>query len=152
MVASIAPSAPAYFEMTSLDQMARALVALGFAGCGETAFAAEMVGQVHGELINHDRGRWPIIASACPVVVNLIEQYYPDLIPHLAPVVSPMIAHGRYLHQQYGPNAFVVFIGPCIAKKGEAADQTVSGAVDAVLTFSELEQWLTEEGHCLSGL
>ena len=74
----------------------------------------------------------------------LIERYYPDLIPHLAPIVSPMIAHGRYLKQAYGPEAFVVFIGPCIAKKGEIAEPAVAGAVDAALTFGELEAWLDE--------
>lgn len=146
LIASIAPSAPAYFEMTGFNQMEQTLRELGFRAAGETAFGAEMVGRAHGELINRERERWPLIASACPVVVNLIEQYYPDLISHLAPVVSPMIAHGRYLRQRYGPDAFIVFIGPCIAKKGEAADESVAGAVDAVLTYTELEQWMAAAG------
>ena len=63
---------------------------------------------------NHPQ-KWPLIASSCPVVVNLVEQVYPDLIDHLVPVVSPMIAHGRHLKQIHGPEAFVVFVGPCIA-------------------------------------
>jgi PAS domain S-box-containing protein len=146
LIATVAPSAPAYFEMSSFDQMAQTLGALGFSAAAETASGAEMVGQMHGQLINREPERWPIIASACPVVVNLIEQYYPDLIPHLAPVVSPMIAHGRYLRQQYGADAFIVFIGPCVAKKGEAADESVAGAVDAVLTYVELEEWLDAAG------
>ena len=151
MVASVAPSAPAYFAMTSFGQMEQALAGLGFAAAGETALGAEMVGQAHGELVGRNPAGRPIIASSCPVVVNLIEQYYPDLIPHLAPLVSPMIAHGRYLRQLYGPQAFIVFIGPCIAKKGEAADPAVAGAIDAVLTYTELEQWLAEAGSVPCG-
>ena len=57
-----------------------------------------------------------------------------------------MIAHGRYLRQCYGPEAFIVFVGPCIAKKGEAADPAVAGAIDAVLTYTEVEEWLAEAG------
>jgi PAS domain S-box-containing protein len=56
-----------------------------------------------------------------------------------------MIAHGRYLKQAYGPDAFIVFVGPCIAKKGEATDD-VAGAIDAALTYDELERWLAENG------
>ena len=37
----------------------------------------------------------------------------------MAPVVSPMIAHGRLIRQIYGEDVKVVFLGPCIAKKAE---------------------------------
>ncbi|GFP37303.1 hypothetical protein HKBW3S44_00983 [Candidatus Hakubella thermalkaliphila] len=146
VLASVAPSAPAYFEMASFAQMEQLLTRLGFAAAGETAFGAEMVGQVHGELVEQEPGRWPIITSSCPVVVSLLEKYYPDLLPHLSSIVSPMIAHGRYLRQQYGDDVFIVFIGPCIAKKGEIVDESVAGVVDAVLAFTELEQWMQDAG------
>ncbi len=152
VVASVAPSVAAYFPvqgdpaagLTSFEPLAHALAALGFAGSGETALGAAMVGPAHKEWTVGHPERWPVIASSCPVVVNLVEQVYPDLVDHIAPVVSPMIAHGRYLKQVYGQDAFVVFIGPCIAKKGEATDTVAAGAVDAALTFDELERWLAE--------
>lgn len=152
VVASVAPSVAAYFPvggdpaagLTSFEPLALALAGLGFAASGETALGAAMVGPAHKEWTLAHPERWPVIASSCPVVVNLVEQVYPDLIGHIAPVVSPMIAHGRYLKQVYGADAFVVFIGPCIAKKGEATDTVVAGAVDAALTFDELERWLGE--------
>lgn len=146
VVASIAPSAPAFFDLPSFAPMEAALAGLGFAAAHETAVAAEMTGQAHGELVATARDRWPLVASACPVVINLVEQYYPDLIPHLAPIVSPMVAHGRYLHQVYGPEAFVVFIGPCIAKKDERLAAPLAGAIDAALTFDELANWLAATG------
>ncbi len=146
VVASVAPSAPAYFGIQSFAQMERALRALGFAAAHETAFGAEMVGLAHRELVEAEPSRWPIITSSCPVVVNLIEIYYPDLIPHLAPIVSPMLAHGRWLRQRYGDSAFLVFIGPCFAKKGEIHDEAVRGVMDAALTFGELSEWLESGG------
>lgn len=142
VVASVAPSAPAYFEVQSFGQMERALGALGFAAAYETAFGAEMVGQAHREMVDAERSRWPVITSSCPVVVNLIEIYYPDIVPHLAPIVSPMIAHGRWLRERYGADAYVVFIGPCFAKKGEMREDAVCGAIDAALTYEELSDWL----------
>jgi iron only hydrogenase large subunit-like protein len=114
VVASVAPSAPAFFAMRVFAQMEAALNALGFAAAGETAAGAEMVGIAHRELVEQDPSAWPLITSSCPVVVNLIERYYPDLVPHIAPVVSPMVAHGRWLKQTYGDDTFVVFIGPCM--------------------------------------
>ena len=56
-----------------------------------------------------------------------------------------MIAHGRLLKQSYGPGTRVVVVGPCIAKKDEAADIRHNNEIDAVLTFEELNAWLKEE-------
>lgn len=158
VVASVAPSVAAYFPvdgdpavgLTSFAPVANALAHLGFAASAETAVGAAMVGPAHKEWTVAHPERWPVIASSCPVVVNLVEQVYPDLVDHLAPVVSPMIAHGRYLKQLYGADAFVVFIGPCFAKKGEATDTVVAGAVDAALTYEEFERWLADSGISLS--
>ena len=145
VVASVAPSAPAFFALTSFTPLEEALKGLGFTAASETALGAQVVGQATGDLLHNERLPRPIIASACPVVVNLIELYYSDLLPHLAPIVSPMIAHGRWLRERFGPSACLVFVGPCLAKKEEARTQAVAGAIDAVLTFSELEEWLANE-------
>ncbi|NLE76822.1 MAG: PAS domain-containing protein, partial [Chloroflexi bacterium] len=146
VVASVAPSFPAYFGLQTFDQMEAALRSLGFAAAGETAFGAEMVGLAHREMVDAERERWPIITSSCPVVVNVLEKYHPDLLHHLAPIVSPMIAHGRWLREQHSPEAYLVFIGPCIAKKAEIAEPAVAGVIDAALTFPELQEMLDEAG------
>ncbi len=144
--ASVAPSAPAFFGFKVFRQIESALEALGFSGAGETAYGAEMVGLAHKDVVQAEPARRPLITSSCPVVVNLVEKYYPDLIPHLAPVVSPMIAHGRWLREKHGPEALLVFIGPCIAKKAEIQDQAVGNVIDAALSFTELQEWMDSEG------
>ncbi len=126
--------------------MEAALKQLGFYAAEETAIGAEIVGLAHRDYIEQMPDRWPVIASSCPVIVNLIEKYYPDLIPHLAPIVSPMIAHGRLLARKYGPDAYIVFIGPCIAKKLEILDESEAGAVSAAMTFRGLADWFEETG------
>ena len=55
-----------------------------------------------------------------------------------------MIAMGRMIRGKYAPEAKVVYIGPCIAKKWEVQDEEVQGAVDVVLTFAELDTMLEE--------
>ncbi|MDD4239451.1 MAG: [Fe-Fe] hydrogenase large subunit C-terminal domain-containing protein [Desulfotomaculaceae bacterium] len=139
VVASVAPSFPAAIPLDEPSLFPALLKHLGFSYVGQTAVGAEMIALEH-RLAN---ALGPVISSACPVVVNLVEQYYPHLIPYLSPLVSPMIAHGRLLKTQF-PGCTVVFIGPCIAKIGEAMSEEVKGAVDYVLGFNEVWGWIKQ--------
>ncbi len=141
----MAPSFPAYFNLVSFVPMEKSLQALGFKGAEETAFGAQMVGAAHKDFVEQNPEKWPVITSSCPAIVNYIEKYFSDLIPHLAPIVSPMIAHGRWLRNRYGPETYIVFIGPCIAKKDEMKDGPVSQVINAALTFAELREWFEEQ-------
>ncbi|MBN2626867.1 MAG: PAS domain-containing protein, partial [Spirochaetales bacterium] len=67
----------------------------------------------------------------------------PELKDNLTEAASPMIVHGRYLKALYGNRIGVIFIGPCIAKKGEALIE--GDTIDCALTFEELEKWMEEE-------
>ena len=49
-----------------------------------------------------------------------------------------MVATARTIKQKH-PNARVVFVGPCAAKKLEAMRRTVRSDVDFVITFEELQ-------------
>jgi PAS domain S-box-containing protein len=145
LIASVAPSAPAYFGYHHFSEMDTALKQLGFYASEETAVGAEIVARAHRDYIEQMQDQRPMIASSCPVIVNLIEKYHPDLIPHLAPIVSPMIAHGRLLANKY-PDDYIVFIGPCIAKKLEILDASEARSVSAAMTFRGLANWFEEEG------
>ena len=144
VVASVAPSIPAFFPLRSFAQVEEVLKSLGFHAAEETAVGAHIVAQAHREYMEQSTDHWPVITSSCPVIMNLVEKYYPDLIGHLAPIVSPLIAHGRILARKYGPEAFIVFIGPCIAKKMEIHDEAVTGVVQAAMTFQGLQEWMRE--------
>ena len=84
------------------------------------------------------------MCSACPAVVSYVEKYMSGHTGLLTNVNSPMIAHAKIIKAQHS-DAKVVFIGPCIAKKGEAIQKKYEGIVDAVLTFDELNKWLESE-------
>lgn len=133
VVASLAPSFVSSFDTQDLDVMKEALFALGFAEVEETAVGAKAVTEEYAKLLGTGEFK-NFITSACPAVNRMISIYYPDALKYLAPVPSPMVAHARMLKKR-DPDAAIVFIGPCIAKKREAAE---SGIIDGVLTFEEL--------------
>ncbi len=142
VAAVIAPSFPAEFtewEHTTLVGMMRAL---GFDWVAEVAFGADLVARDYKELLASTEA--PMIATTCPAVVLYVEKYVPDMLHALSPVVSPMVAMSRVMRSLHGPDIRVVFVGPCTAKKGEGVDESVSGDIDAVLTFRELHQMIDE--------
>lgn len=137
---SIAPSFVTAFENLSFGQLRTLLKRFGACAVEETAVGAAAVSEIYASLLA--TADYPVISCCCPVVTRLVEKYYPNLARNLAPVVSPMIAHGRILKEKLGAEVFVVFIGPCIAKIAEGRDADLVGSIDAVLTFEHLQQWL----------
>ena len=103
--ASIAPSFVAAFGSESVGSFIAALKKLGFAYVEETAEGAEWVALAHQKLVKAGKG--PVLTSCCPAIVNLIKVYYPQLLPYLAPVVSPMVAR-RIMKKRYGAETKIV--------------------------------------------
>jgi signal transduction histidine kinase/Fe-S-cluster-containing hydrogenase component 2 len=145
VAAIVAPSFPAEFPGMPYRQLVGMIRKLGFASVHEVAFGADLVAEAYRELMERSEGeRW--IATTCPAIVGYVERYHPKLVDRLAPIVSPMIAEARALRQIYGKELRVVLIGPCIAKKRESLSRLVEGDVQAVITFLELREWLSDEG------
>ena len=141
VIVSLAPSYVSEFAGVE-DNFVRALYRLGFSAVSETAIGAALVSQAL-DMYYNEHGSAPFISTACPSVVELVRKYFPDSIDSLAPVPSPLQTHSAYLRRLYGNDIFIVFIGPCVAKKVEA-DQH-AGFPDVALTFREVRQWLEEE-------
>ena len=118
VVASVAPSFIADFDVGSIEDLREGLIQLGFADAQETAIGAEIVSREYEKIMASGETD-VLISSSCPPINLLIQKYYPD----------------GMLREQ-NPGAFVVFIGPCYAKEAEALD---TGCCDAVLLFNESE-------------
>ncbi len=142
---SVAPAFAAVFSEWERLRLPSALRKLGFSFVAETAVGAFEVARRSAELAAELRAESRIM-TACPAVVRYVEMYRPELVDRLLPVVSPMIAHGRHLKKKLGERTQVIFVGPCVAKKAEAARPELADAVDCVLTFSELREWFTLAG------
>lgn len=142
---SLAPSFIANYEGVGINAMRTALKKLGFSDVEETALGATVVKNEYDRLLREEK-RDIVISSCCHSVNLLIQKYFPKELPYLADVLSPMQAHCADLKRRH-PGAKTVFIGPCVAKKDEAAHY--DGIVDAVLTYEELTEWLNHEGIVL---
>ena len=140
VAASVAPSFAAVFSGWQSTRLPSALKLLGFSYVSETAEGAKLVTEESLKLTDRCN-----ICTTCPALVNYLKTYRPECLDLMIPIVSPMIAHGRLLKKRLGPDYAVVFIGPCAAKKEEAMWPENKDVIDAVLTFSELQDWLTEE-------
>ena len=142
IAACIAPSFPAEFMEYDYQTLIGLIKALGFTHVFEVAFGADLVARKMRELLNETDEAY--ISSACPAAFGFIKRYHPELVDRIAPVVSPMIAMARAIHRLHGDDMKIVFIGPCIAKKGEAYSDEIDIEVDEVLTFRELRRMITD--------
>lgn len=144
VIASVAPSFVGAFDIDNPLSVVTALKNLGFEHVEETGIGAELVSTAFNDKLQVST--LPnLITSSCPSANYLIEQYYPELTPYIFPVISPMVAHGKLLRKRYGHDSYIVFLGPCMAKKAEAEEFQHCTTIDAVLTFEELEAWFQAE-------
>jgi iron only hydrogenase large subunit-like protein len=139
--AMIAPAFSGQFspEVTS-GKLRTAFKSLGFYGMIEVALFADIL--TLKEALEFDRAinrneDYLLTSCCCPMWMALIRKQYAQLIPHVPPSVSPMVACGRSIKKIH-PEAVTVFIGPCLAKKAEAKEADIADAVDYVLTFDEV--------------
>lgn len=134
VIASVAPSFASSFNIEDFSIMNKALKEIGFTSSEETAIGAYAVSREYEKMLESGKFK-NLISSACPAVNKMIQLYYHDALKYLAPCDSPMVAHYKIIKAKH-PNAKVVFIGPCIAKKKEAYENGLDGS----LTFEELDQ------------
>lgn len=140
VVVSLDPSFAAQFPGVRPAQLIHALKRLGFFAVSETALGAQLVSSNLSMLMQSEPKRvW--ISSTCPSVVDFISIYHPECLSQITSVLSPLLAHCKMMRSHYGEDIAMVFIGPCIAKKKEAEDHPE--LLDAVLTFEDLEHWLS---------
>ena len=138
VIASIAPSFYAYYDFDKTGCILSFLKSQGIFRVEQTSQFAKINAIKHYEYMKITK--LPVISTACPVIVKLIENFYPDLINLLAPVDSPMVLHAKEIKENY-PDSKVVFIGPCLAKKNEAEEN----GIEYALSFNELEEWMNDE-------
>ncbi|MBN2281934.1 MAG: 4Fe-4S binding protein [Candidatus Marinimicrobia bacterium] len=136
-VALVAPSFAAEFNEYNYRKFVGMIKALGFDYVHEVGFGAELVAIKMKEIVE-TTGHDGYITTTCPAVFGYVKRYHPNLVSRLAPVVSPMIATARVVKQLYGDAIKIIFLGPCIAKKGEVYSEELDGEMDDALTFGEL--------------
>ncbi|NMA65864.1 MAG: 4Fe-4S binding protein [Clostridiaceae bacterium] len=131
----------------SRPQIVNALRKMGFDYVYEVARAAEIVTNATIDYMKNDKVKRPIISSACPAVVRLVQVSFPSLIENLLKIESPMEVAAtlskQEVNKRYGipvEDVGVFFISPCAAKvtsvKSPYEDKV--SKVDGVLSFKDI--------------
>ena len=142
VIAEIAPAFVGQFgDNITARNLKAALQELGFSEVYEVALGADIgaVAEAHHYVDKVVTGELPfLLTSCCPSWAMLAKTQFPDLIDQVSQELTPMVATARTIKQKH-PQARVVFIGPCAAKKLEAMRRSVRSDVDFVITFEELQ-------------
>ena len=133
--AIVAPAIAGQFKYAKTGQIITAMKKLGFTHVEEAALGADIVAYHEAEEL---REKGFLTSSCCPAFVSYIHSKFPDLADNVSTNLSPMAALAKALKEE-DPSCKVVFVGPCIAKKGEIRKPEVEDIVDYVMTFEELQ-------------
>ncbi len=147
-IAVPAPSLYGQFKAEhSRNQILNALKAVGFNEVYEVAKAAEMVTDATKRLMTRKGVKKPLVSSACPAVVRLIQVRFPSLIDNLVRLESPMEVAAKTVKRKTALTANipmeevgVFFITPCAAKATsvKAPYENDKSSVDGVISIKDI--------------
>ncbi len=129
--------AAAHFYPNTPEQVINACYRAGFRAVHHGVLGDELVAAEYLKLWAEPA--WgTMVRSTCPVIVETIRHDYPELVPYLAPVMTPIAAEAQYLREMYGADVPVVYAGVCLSDGHED--------VTAAVTFEELGRLLQARG------
>src|SRR5205807_2651403 len=126
-----------FFYPATPEQVVNACYASGFRTVHRGVLGDELVAKEYVTLWA-DHGWGSMIRSTCPVIVETVRTQYPELIPYLAPIATPIAAEARYLKGLHGADTPIVYAGVCLTEGGRD--------VDAAITFDELADVFRRRG------
>ncbi len=141
-----------------VDSLVNALAALGFDAVADVGHGAEHTAAAYKEYLRESTVR-PLISSACPAVVRLIQVRFDELLPNVIPIESPMettAALVRELLQQEGrdpEDIGIFFITPCPAKvtavkqPAGRSGSNIAGVLSMSDVYQELYPRLNHKGN-----
>ena len=149
-------------------QLTAALRRLGFRRVFDTAFTADLtIMEEASELVQRltaeSGAAIPMMTSCSPGWIKFVEEFYPDMIPHLSTCKSPQQMLGAVIKSFFAEREkidpakiFSVAVMPCTAKKFEAGRPEMGRDgrpdIDAVLTTRELAEMIRAHGLDLATL
>lgn len=126
-----------HFYPLAPEQVVNAAYRAGFRTVYRGVLGDELVAGEYLKLLG-EREWGTMLRSTCPVVVERVRHEYPELVPYLAPVKTPVAAEADYLREIHGPDLKLVYAGVCVTEG--------DNHVDAVITFQELEELFAVRG------
>jgi iron only hydrogenase large subunit-like protein len=148
-IALIPPSFYAQFKAgVNMAGVHGALRLAGFNDSFDVALAAEIVSAETKKLLAAKKSDTPLLSSACPAVVRLIQVKFPSLLPQVLPLEAPVTLAGRLAKMRacrqtgYRPDEIgTFFLTPCSAKASAVKNALANGDccnVDGAVPVAEV--------------
>ena len=140
VIAMCAPATEGQFgKDITMAAIRAALQKAGFADMVEVGLGGDMTAAYEAlEWIEARKEGKIMTTSCCPAFISMLRHHFPKLYEqNKSTTVSPMVAVSRYL-KSLDPDCVTVFIGPCIAKKGETQNEYIKDSADFALTYGEI--------------
>ena len=141
VIACVAPAFVGQFGKDATPRkLKKAMRLLGFADTVEVAIGADLctVEEAHDFLDNVPEHLDFMGTSCCPAWSVMAKKLFPEFTDYISMALTPMVLTARIVKKD-NPDAKIVFVGPCAAKKLEASRRTIRSDVDFVLTFEEIQ-------------
>jgi len=135
-----------------------ALLRIGFDSVFEVAVGADLITYAIRRRVLRNKNKKPLISSACPAVVRLMQVRFPGLLPYVLPVKAPMDVAARMAKEaamkEYDlplSSIGAFFITPCPAKvtavKQPAGEDLswVDGVFNMSAVYGEMRQYVNRE-------
>ncbi len=165
-IALPAPSLYGQFKnLNSIGSLLGGLVAMGFDWVYEVARGADIVSAQMRKLLVSDHDHpLPLISSACPAVVRLIQVRFPDLLPNVVDLLAPVEVAAKLAKEQFSKERGVpieqigaFFLTPCPAKMTSIRNplglekSNVDGAISILEIYGLLSGQMRHPGEEFQG-
>ena len=140
VIAIVAPAFVGQFGgKGNVGKLRNAFAQLGFSGVEEVAIGADLCAIEEADMfLKEVPEEIPFMGtSCCPAWSSMAKMEFPKNADCISMALTPMVLTARMVRQNH-PDAKIVFVGPCSAKKLEAMRESVRSEVDFVLTFEEM--------------
>ncbi len=140
VIAIVAPAFVGQFGgKGNVGKLRNAFAQLGFSGVEEVAIGADLCAiEEADDFMEEVPSELPFMGtSCCPAWSSMAKMEFPEHKECISMALTPMVLTARMVRDNH-PNAKIVFVGPCSAKKLEAMRESIRSEVDFVLTFEEM--------------
>lgn len=133
----------------SVNRILSAIKSVGFDEVYEMAYGAEIVGEaIRYEFDKQDSPK-PLISTACPAVVRLIQVRFPELVGNLVSLESAMEVTARIIRKRLkeergfkDEDIGIIFLTPCAAKTTTIHNyipwENAKSSVNAAIAISDI--------------
>lgn len=147
-VALVAPSFFGQFKTKfSPNTILNGLLSVGFDAVFEVGIGAQVVTALTKEYLKKGERKKPLISSACPVIIRLIQVRFPNLLENIIPILPPVkIAEDLAREEAVKRTGLLAediglfFITPCPAKVTfiRQPEGTVETGIDGAISMAEI--------------